>query len=285
MRKTRVRDLHSAADLGQSSPCSGLSFPTNRPGLTVSIAALAPFGWPFPELEGTPSSSRSPFLRPGLRGRSQKSITAAARYRRARLAGGVDARRIVAARGRPFGNAPWGCSARPSRTGTGGLTWIPTCPACAFLSASRRSQSGRRVGKAASPRPPHPYANADPVHARGRPSGVPEVFRQDVAGTTGWATPKPACPERTTGGAGAPWLRQPPQLLSPCKLRPLLIQIPSICCLPGVGAPTTTSKGLSRLCSRETYPVGAISSGPCVCRGPPLVLPRLAGSPPWRSHC
>lgn len=62
--KTRVPDLQSAADLGQSPPCSSLSFPINRPGLTVSIATLAPFGWPSPELEGTPSSSRSPFFRP-----------------------------------------------------------------------------------------------------------------------------------------------------------------------------------------------------------------------------
>lgn len=63
-RPTRVPDLQSAADLGQSPPCSSLSFPINRPGLTVSIATLAPFGWPSPELEGTPSSSRSPFFRP-----------------------------------------------------------------------------------------------------------------------------------------------------------------------------------------------------------------------------
>lgn len=154
MRKTKVRDLHSAADLGQSSPCSGLSFPTNRPGLTVSIAALAPFGWPFPELEGTPSSSRSPFLRPGLRGRPQKSITAAARYRRARLAGGVDARRIVAARGRPFGNAPWGCSARPSRTGTGGsylYSHVPGLRLLVCLAAQPKRAKGREGGFAATP--------------------------------------------------------------------------------------------------------------------------------------
>lgn len=54
----------SAADLGQSPPCSGLSFPTRRLRRTVSIAALAPRGWSFPELGRTPSSARLPFPGP-----------------------------------------------------------------------------------------------------------------------------------------------------------------------------------------------------------------------------
>lgn len=67
----------SAADLGQSPPCSGLSFSTRRLRLTVSIAALAPCGWSFPELGGTPSLPGCPFSVPGLRGRPQKPIIAA----------------------------------------------------------------------------------------------------------------------------------------------------------------------------------------------------------------
>lgn len=65
--ETTVPDLVPAADLGQSPPRLGLSFPTRRSRLTVPIAEVAPFSRSFRELGGTPSSAGSPFLGPRLR--------------------------------------------------------------------------------------------------------------------------------------------------------------------------------------------------------------------------
>lgn len=60
----------------------------------------------------------------------------------------MDARRFLAARGRPFGNAPWGCSARPSRTGTGVLPGFPRAglaPSCLPRGAAKAGEWwGRR---------------------------------------------------------------------------------------------------------------------------------------------
>lgn len=199
----------SAADLGQSPPCSGLSFPTRRLRLTVSIAALAPCGWSFPELGRTPSSARLPLLGPWP-ARSQKPITAAGATGAPGWPEGWNVRWLLARAGGHLAIHPK--AVRPRQAvqernggGVGGcLTWICTRPARAFLSALRCSPNGRRVGRRPCRDTHSSLRRRPPRPRRGRPSGVPAVLPQETAGATGWATAKLAYPECTAGDAGPP---------------------------------------------------------------------------------
>lgn len=271
-----------AADLGQSPPRVGLSFHTRRPGLTVLIAALAPFGRSFRVLGGSPSRARSPFLGPpGPRGRPQTPITAAARWSAPGWPAGWTGRGpSPRAGGRPLGDLPRGRSAPPGWAGAGrgargGLTWPRTRPAGTFQSAWRRHQSGRRVGRRPRRDAHSSLRCRGPRPRTGSPSGVPTVFWKEAAGSTARAKAKPAYPERTTR-RGPPWRRRPAAAHRASCGRPEPWS-PRPGASPG-SAPAATPKGPGRSCAAETYPVGAVSSVLCARGGPPLVLPGLAGA-------
>lgn len=185
-RKSRVPDPASAADLGQSPPCLGLSFPTHRPKLRVSIAALAAFSWSFPELGGMPFSAGSSFPRPrAARSRAETPLS----YSSA----------LSARRERPLGDRPRGCSAPPGWAVAGllpGLARARLAPSC-------------RPRCAADPGDTLSSLRCRPRPRGKRPAGVPAVLRMEAAGARAGLQRSPPAQSAQLGAQALPGRASP----------------------------------------------------------------------------
>lgn len=185
--------------------------------------------------------------------------------------------RTLAARGRPLGDLLSGCSTPPGCAGAGrgrGSYLDSHTPGWRFP-----------VGLA-----------AQPERAKGGEAPSPRLIPEPTRAPAAQGAPFPG-PLSLLEGSGRrhrlghgearlPRARDPgrrPSLAAPAAAT--LIPVPSVWCLSRVGASAAMPKRLGKSCAAETYPVAVVSSVLWARRGPPLVLPSLASSVPWRSHC